>query len=301
MGANSSIPSELQLEMARNILEYVCRRGMNAGTHLTEQELVEEFRVSRSPIRGALSYLAERGVVEQRPNRGFFVKVDSRELRLDRLDLPRTVDEELLVTIAGDWFEKRVPQSFSEAGFRRRYGLGRMTASRILLRLSEDGIITRNRGHGWRFESTLNTKAAHDDSYAFRMVIEPAAIRSPGFELDAGLADLCRHLHETALKPGQEAPSFSTLVNIDATFHRLIGVSSRNRFVQSAIERQNSLRRALEYATWNKARMFDSCLEHMGILDALERGERENAADLMFNHLAAAHDLTTWTEPGDDG
>lgn len=300
MAAGNGRPSALQLEMARSILEYLYRRGMNAGDHLTEQELVEEFQVSRSPVRGALSYLAERGVVERRPNRGFFVKVNSRELRLDRLDLPKTTEQKLLVAITGDWFEKKVPQSFSEAEFRRRYSLGRMTASRILLKLSEDGIITRNRGHGWRFEPTLDTRAAHDDSYAFRMVVEPAAIRSPSFELDRGLAKLCRHDHEMALlKPGQEAPSLSTLADIDAAFHQLIGVSSHNRFFLAAIERQISLRRTLEYATRDKARMFDSCLEHMGILDALERDERENAAGLMSRHLATAQDLIAWIDPDD--
>ena len=229
-------PSELQLKMARSILEYLCRRRMNAGNHLTELELVDEFQVSRSPIRGALSYLAERGIVERRPNRGYFLKVSSHELGPDGLDLPATTEEKLLVSIAGDWFENKVPRSFSEAEFRRRYELGRMAASRVLLKLSADGIITRNRGHGWQFEQTLNTRATYDESYAFRSVVEPAAIRSSSFELDRGLAEMFRRHHEAVLNASSQAAAPGTLTNIDAAFHRLLGVSSRNRFFLAVID-----------------------------------------------------------------
>ena len=285
-------PSELQLKMARSILEYLCRRRMNAGNHLTELELVDEFQVSRSPIRGALSYLAERGIVERRPNRGYFLKVSSHELGPDGLDLPATTEEKLLVSIAGDWFENKVPRSFSEAEFRRRYELGRMAASRVLLKLSADGIITRNRGHGWQFEQTLNTRATYDESYAFRSVVEPAAIRSSSFELDRGLAEMFRRHHEAVLNASSQAAAPGTLTNIDAAFHRLLGVSSRNRFFLAVIERQNSLRRVMEYASWSRERMLESCVQHMDILSALERGEREEAAELMQHHLDSAREFS---------
>ena len=285
-------PSELQLKIARSILEYLYRRGMNAGNHLTELELVDEFQVSRSPIRGALAYLAEKGIVERRPNRGFFLKVSSHELGPDGLNLPETAEEKLLVSIAGDWFENRVPRSFSEAEFRRRYQLGRMAASRILLKLSADGIITRNRGHGWQFEQTLNTRATCDESYAFRMVVEPAAIRSSSFELDRGLAEMSRRQHEGVLNASSQATAPGTLTGIDAAFHRLLGISSRNRFFLAVIERQNSLRRVMEYASWSRKRLLESCAQHMDILSALERDDREEAAELMRHHLESAREFS---------
>ena len=248
----------------------------------------------RSPIRGALSYLAELGVVEKRPNRGFYITMSSHELPPDILHLPRTDDEELLIAVVDDWFEKRLPQSFSEAEFRRRYDLGKMTASRLLAKLSDNGIIARNRGHGWSFEPTLDSRATRDESYAYRMAIEPEAIRSPSFDLDRESAQLCRRQHDLALKSGQDEPSSGTLVDIDAMFHRLIGISSRNRYFQAGIERQISLRRVLEYATWAKVkdRVIESCAEHMRILDALEMNEREEAAEMMRLHLAGSRELT---------
>ena len=291
--------SEVQLKMARTIVEYLCRRGMNVGNHVTEQELVDEFRISRSPVRAALSYLAEQGVFEQRPNRGYFVKLDGHSLRKLSLETPRTSEENLLGAIARDWFAKKVPESFTEAEFRRRYDLGRSVATRVLFKLWEDGIISRNRGHGWRFESTLHTKATRDESYAFRIVVEPAAIRSPTFELDRGMAELCRRHHELVLDPVPEGTSLGTLSDIDIAFHRMIGVSSRNRFFLAAIERQNSLRRIIAYANWNKARMIGSCVEHMEILSAIERDEREEAAELMQHHLVSAHNYNRWLQPNE--
>ena len=293
-------PSELQLKMARSVLEYLCRRGMNAGNHLTELELVDEFRVSRSPIRGALAYLAEKGIVERRPNRGFFLKVSSHELDPDGLSLPETTEEKLLVSIASDWFENRVPRSFSEAEFRRRYELGRMAASRVLLKLSADGIITRNRGHGWRYEQTLNTIAAYDESHAFRMLIEPAAIHASSFELDRNLAEMSRRHHEAVLNASSKATAPGTLTNIDAAFHRLLGISSRNRFFLAIIEHQNSLRRVMGYAFRSQERLLESCVQHMDILSALERDDRGEAAELMRHHLESAREFGHRHISGDD-
>jgi DNA-binding GntR family transcriptional regulator len=295
-------PSEVQLKMARAIVEYLCRNNVNVGNHVTEQELVEEFRISRSPVRAAMSYLAERGVFEQRPNRGFFVKLDGSSLRKLSLEMPRTDEEKLLGAIAQDWFAGRVPQSFSEAEFCRRYRLGRSVATRVLFKLSDDGIILRNRGHGWRFEPSLHTPATRDESYAFRIVVEPAAILSPSFELDRGMAELCRRHHEIVLNPAPQDTSLTTLSDIDIEFHRMIGVSSRNRFFLAAIEQQNSLRRVTAYANWNKARLFGSCVGgHMEILAALERDEREEAAELMRHNLVSAHNYNRRLQPNEAG
>ena len=293
-GAESSgterTPTQLQLRMARDIVEYMCRRSMHAGDHVTEQELVDALQVSRSPIRGALAHLATRGIVEQRPNRGFFLALDSDELRPDGFDLPRSDEEKLLSSIVGDWFESRIPRSFSQAEFCRRYALGRWTASRVLLKLSEDGILSRNRGHGWRFNLAIDVGTVGKESHVFRMALEPGAIRSPDFELDRGLARLSRRNHEMILEPASGNPSSHVLADIDAACHRLIGVSSRNRFFSAAIDRQNALRRALSYVSTEAPRELRSWAEHLEILSALERGEREHAAELMKQHIANAYD-----------
>ena len=286
---SEKMPTQLQIRMSHDILEYLCRQGMKAEDHVTEQELVNAFQVSRSPVRGALAYLATREILQQRPNRGYFLRVDSDELRPDSLDLPRTREEALLSSIVTDWFAGRIPRSFSQAEFCRRYGLGRWTASRILLKLSEDGILSRNRGHGWRFELAADVGTAREESHDFRMTLEPGAIRSPHFELDRDLGRLARRNHETILDQSNGEPTAGTLADADAAFHRLIGVSSRNRFFRAAIERQSALRRALSYVNPGVPRVLRSWAEHLEILDALDRGDREEAAKLMERHISDAH------------
>ena len=284
--------------MARSIRHYVCRHHMIAGNHLAEQKLVAALRVSRSPIRGALSYLAARGIVEHRRHRGYFLKVNSREMGLEELEVPETAEDRALDAIAGDWFANQGPQSFSESAFRTRYGLGRLTASRILYKLSDEGIVSQNRGRGWQFESSLIHKGTRDERYAFRVAIEPAAIRSPAFELDHGLAEISRRDHEAALHLPVERTSLATLTTIDAGFHRLIGVSSRNRHFLADIERQNALRRVMKHASWNKKRMLESRAQHLEILAALNSDDRENMAQLMEHHLETARQEWLSRKPG---
>ena len=96
------------------------------------------------------------------------------------------------------------------------------------------------------------------------------------------------------LDSARDRPSSHVLADIDAAFHRLIGVSSRNRFFSAAIDRQNALRRALSYVSTREPRELRSWSEHLEILTALERGQREQAAELMKQHIANAY-----TRPGD--
>ncbi|MCY4495707.1 MAG: GntR family transcriptional regulator [Rhodospirillaceae bacterium] len=276
--------------MAHTIVEYIRRCGMNPGNHLTEQELVDEFQISRTPVRAALSYLAEQGVFERRKNRGFFLKLDKESLWNFSLELPKTVEDRLLSRIAEDWFAMRIPQSFSETDFRRRYGIGRSLATRVLFRLAEDGIISRNPGHGWRFESARRHLTTFHESYSFCLAVEPAAILSPGFELDRALAEQYRRRHESVFGSSREEPSLETLADLDGAFHRMIGVSSRNRFFLSAIERQNALRRIIDHVSKRQpAHMQSSCMDQLDILTAIELGKREEAAKLMRQHIVSAY------------
>jgi len=68
---------------------------------LTEENLSREFRVSRSPVREALSILEASGLVRRMPNRGYQVKqvklADVKELYALRLALELFVVEHLAV------------------------------------------------------------------------------------------------------------------------------------------------------------------------------------------------------------
>jgi DNA-binding GntR family transcriptional regulator len=136
------------------------------------------------------------------------------------------------------------------------------------------------------FLPTLNTEYAHDASYRFRQCIEPAAILEPTFALDGPTAELCRMRHDHILAHRFEEVAMSKIFDIDAQFHDLIARSSGNPFLTAAIERQNRLRRLVEYfAPSDRSRLQASCAEHLEILDLLVQGRRTMAAERMKSHL----------------
>ena len=298
--ARGKSPSALQIELARRIVSYMRRCRTSEGDHLTAQELAHEFNVSRSPIFGALAYLADKGVFERWTNRGYFVKVSHDALDLDGLSIPETDEDRQLDVIMRDWVENKTPQTFTVAAFRRRYGLGWLAAPRTLAKLAYYGIVTSTHRHRWQFESALNTMERRDESYSLRIVVEPAAIRTTTFELDRGLAAITRDQHEAALSSPPEHVTFATLTRIDVEFHHLIGVSSRNQYFLETIERQNAWRAATKHFSRDRGRGLESCAEHMAILDAIEHGEREAAADLMRHHLQSAQGFNPWGGAGQD-
>lgn len=285
---HQAAPSRAQADTARKILAMIAARDLMPGDHITEQEIVEAVGVSRTPVRRALGLLASQGLLRHQPNKGYFVS-DSGGAEGSALELPPTQEEALYLRLARDWFEGRLAAAASEIALRERYGVGRQAIGRVLMRLSEDDIVLRSPGQGWRFQPTLNTETAHDASYRFRQAIEPAALREPAFALDAQAAARCRARHESLLEMTETEVPVSFAFDVDAEFHQLLAQSSGNPFFTAAVERQNRLRRLVEYfAPTGRQRLADSCREHLEILGLLESGKRAAAADAMEAHLGAA-------------
>ncbi|MEM6639877.1 MAG: GntR family transcriptional regulator [Pseudomonadota bacterium] len=59
--------------IARVIEEEIISGKRLPGSHLNEQELADQFEVSRTPVREAVRYLASTGLAEMRPRRGAVV------------------------------------------------------------------------------------------------------------------------------------------------------------------------------------------------------------------------------------
>ena len=287
--------SDLQLQLARQIAENIISGGLQSGQHLRETELSATLNVSRSPVRAALGLLFSEGLVDKEANRGFFVRAahDDFLAFLDRL--PKTDDEIIKEAIARDWFEGAVPKEMSEGEIRKRYSLGRLTAQRILNSLSDEGIISRLPGYGWQFEPTLNSQDAHDESYDFRMIIEPSGMISQSFELDGPGAEFQEYRHRNILCAEPENWNSAELFRLDADFHLFLANCSQNRYVIQAMQQQNKLRRLLEYnSLLHAGRLRDSCMEHLEILESLVKGDRTRAANSMIIHLQKAKDAGPW-------
>jgi len=289
--ATASPPTPLHLQLADRISLLIHEQGLAAGARLNENQLAEALGVSRTPVRAALAHLQERGFVERQPHRGVELLARPPKPRKAAAAAP-AADDALLVRIARDRQRGRLADDVSEKVLMDRYGLTRIVLREALERLAELGVVERKLGYGWRFANDAWDRAARHESYRFRMTVEPAAIREPGYALPDGWLARMRERHRAFLAaPWTEASSIA-FFEMNAQFHEGLAAGSGNRYFAMAIQRQNRLRRLSNY-DWKhgRERVEVNCREHLEILDCLQAGNNELAAVLMHRHLAVASQL----------
>jgi len=209
---------------------------------------------------------------------------------------PETLDL-AMVRLARERENGLLPDEVSELEVMRRYELGRPEAQKLLARLADLDMVERKPGYGWRFLHEPRDQRLRDESYRFRLLIEPMAMLEPGFQLDPGWIAEMRSRHVEALgRPWREASSIA-FYEMNADFHEGLAAATGNRFFHSAMRRQNQLRRLSNY-DWDQGmeRVRVNCAEHMAMLDHLEAGENEVASALMRSHLLRASKLRRTTK-----
>lgn len=285
--------SDLQAKLALNIIEFARENELPEGYHLVEDQLAKLLGVSRSPVRRTLDYLAKSGIVTAESNRGFFLAQPAQEIDSEAIRIPVSEEDRLYSQMIDDRVRGKLDPDQTEVDLMRRYHAKRGVVTRVLWRLAKEGIVERGPGVGWTFMPTIDSVKTHDESYALRMVIEPAALLQPGFKVDAKKLARAREVHERMLRKGANVAVGSQMFEINADFHELLASFSGNRFFLQIIEQQNRLRRLLEYNVRDAERILDSCREHISIIDAIEANDREFAANLMRHHLMRARKLAT--------
>jgi DNA-binding GntR family transcriptional regulator len=290
--AKAKSPSNLQRQLANQILRYIRNNNLAPGAPLPEVPLAEEFKVSRTPVRAALERLAAQGVVDATSRRGYAVGQRVEELAAAAVDADESDDDALYMQITTDFVEESLDAQFSEADLMRRYKVRHGLLNRVLQRMAADLVIERNPGHGWRFAPAFKSEEAERVSYRFRMMIEPAGLLEPGYTLDRARAQQVRRDHEAIIATPRNKLSRIRIFNfydMNAEFHELLAAGSGNSFLLQAVQQQNRLRRLLVYNwTYPLERIVESCVEHMELLTAVEKGEMEWAATLMRRHLELA-------------
>ncbi|MDF7658731.1 GntR family transcriptional regulator [Erwiniaceae bacterium L1_54_6] len=285
--------------IARQILDLIYEARFDPGHHLREQHLADALGVSRTPVRAGLKELTRLGAVEARPNQGFFLLKSADELQQLSIEQTKSNDQNLYELLVRDRIAGTLPESFTQTEIVQRYEVDRGILTRTLVKLSEDGLIARNAGHGWRFLQTLNSDVALRNSYGFRLMIEPAALLTPHLHVDRQLLKRLRAQHlwlithpDITLVPAKD------IFETDASFHELLAEASGNLFVLQAIQQQNRLRRLMEFGSYhNKRRVKEWCEEHVAIIDALRENKQELAASLMQQHLQFAYDQVNIKRP----
>ncbi|MCV2869009.1 GntR family transcriptional regulator [Defluviimonas sp. WL0002] len=279
-------PRASHLELAQQILEHVRSRGLGPGAHLPEQVLASACNVSRTPVRAALDLLVDQGLARHETSTGYRLASDFSPASVLAGQLPNAVETELAGRILRDRAARRLDETVTVGGLIRRYGAARSAVAKAVARLAEDGLLSRAPGQSWVFAPLPDAPESQADSFEFRLMLEPEALSAPGFKLDPDRAAALRRAMVAFLAEPDDRLDPRGFQALDAEFHGLIARGAANRFVAEALTQHLRLRE-LPGATAraNVVRLRQAMQEHLSILDQLEAGRFDVAADLLRVHL----------------
>jgi DNA-binding GntR family transcriptional regulator len=278
-----------QQKALREIVAYVRRERLPAGTHLPEWTLAKLIGTSRSPVRVALDRLVETGVMRYSKNRGYSVESSFDKLPADVLEQVNSADDPLYLRLADARFRGEIPDSVTEADLTRILDASRGDVRKVLVRAHSEGWAEKEAGYGWRFLPMIDSLEAYDDMYSLRAAIEPAGILSPKFRPNLDELRELRREEQAILDGGDEAMTATERFESNARLHETIAAWSGNRFALQTLRRLDQMRRLAEYRQARQQLPRRALAqEHIDILDAIEGGDFIGAASLLRRHIDAA-------------
>ena len=281
--------SALSRTIASEITHLVTSGELATGAHLRTQPLADRFGVSRSPVREAMQLLAEQGLLEQKQNRGFFVREGAAQATPPSDEAQPFEAPSDYQRMAEDWLTDRIPAEVTEQMLRDRYGLTKGQLNDILMRAVREGWAERKQGYGWRFLPVAKTPESFEQIYRFRMLIEPAAMLEPGFALDRRILEEQRRIQTRMIEADIQRLPAERLLHYGSLFHEELIRMSNNPYFHISLLRVNRMRRLLEYRSRvDRSRLVVQCQEHLAILDLLEKGEVVDASYALRRHLGGA-------------
>lgn len=285
--------------LAADLAVLVRREGLAVGSHVSEQWAADNLGVSRSPARSAMHELASVGILTKVPKRGFFVAGAPQDHR-PAITAGLNGDEAAFAAITNDRFAGTLATQFTTADISRRYRLSTRHTERVLARMEAEDLIHKRRGRGWEFNELLSTVSAHDQTYRFRMIIEPSAIREPGYRLDAEQIEVHRRQQQRLIDTGALGIAGSEIFSINTGLHEFVVAGARNTYLLEAVRRVNRVRRLMEYRLQvDHARITEQAQEHLQLLDLLQAGDTEAAANYLYRHLDAVRRRKTAVRPSE--
>jgi DNA-binding GntR family transcriptional regulator len=278
----------LSRQVANQIVALVRAERVPRGEQLAERKLAEQMRVSRSPIKVALSLLEIEGVVKRSSRGGFVLVHDGDNMPEMALDGGATPADEVYGRLVEDRLNELLPGRITESELIRRYDMTRSQLIHVLRRASGEGWMERLPGHGWAFLPVLTSLEGYRDSYRFRLTIEPAAILEPSFVLDEEALTHRLQQQKALVAGGIKRATDAEIFELNSGLHETIMECSHNSFFIDSFRRLNRLRRLMEYR--QKLDRKSACLrcqEHVDIVELLLKGKRKQASLKLARHVAS--------------
>uniref|UniRef100_UPI001183EB1D GntR family transcriptional regulator n=1 Tax=Elioraea rosea TaxID=2492390 RepID=UPI001183EB1D len=181
-------------------------------------------------------------------------------------------------------------QSFSawrvvETELARHYGVSRTVAREVIARLNQRGLLRRDARA--RLVAPALTAAHVGELYEMRALLEPAALVRAAPLLPEGFVAERRRRIEAAMARAEQLDG-AALDALEADLHgELLGFCP-NAALMEAVRQHQSLLVAHSFLYGWVPRLFPAepfLPEHLRVLAALERGQAEEAAEALAEHL----------------
>jgi DNA-binding GntR family transcriptional regulator len=283
----------LTQRVSRYVLDQALAGGYGSGHHLTESELATRLSISRTPVRAALRFLHERQLLDHQPNRGYTLSADRAALERARQAMPEDEEKKLYYSLLRDRLAGKLPARIHELEIAKTYRVAPALLQSVLTALLQDGVLSGRQYRRWEFSETLDSVESERESYRFRITVECAGLREPGFRIDRERLQVCRERQRAFLKHAT-IHSWLDFFDANAQLHELLASASGNRFILGAVQQQNRLRRISDlsdYPLVDIDMLHQSCQEHLEILDAVEDNDLAAAERHMRAHLGRASDI----------
>lgn len=200
-----------------------------------------------------------------------------------KLKIPENLTQRAYKTIRNEILKGTIDgqQHFTEAFFAERYGISKSPIREALNRLEAEGLITIIPRRG----AFVREFAIHDaeEIYELREVLETLVVRDA--VLDGKTLARLRKI-VSAAQSFLEKSDKSGYIRTDTAFHTTLAMASSNSRLRQMLESMHNQMLLLRRQTFELSSHL-SVRQHLGILDALEKGHRQMAAKLMAEHIRA--------------
>ena len=177
----------------------------------------------------------------------------------------------------------------TESTLLTRLNVSKAPLRAALARLVQEGLIVPLPRQGYRVTPVTIRDA--DELFAMRLILEPTAARLAAGRIDAPplrkLDAVCR----AGYRPGHRA-SERQFLRANSEFHVAIARATGNRRLASAIASVlDEIERIQHVGMTMQDRSIEIRDEHEALLDVLEQGDGERAAQMMIEQIEAARQM----------
>lgn len=276
----------LQRQTLKEVLLFIRRNQLPVGYHLTANGLANEIGVSRNPVSKALSYLGDIDILSHDKNRGFFLKKPYDALQDDLEEFFETTSDPLYDQLVSLKLAGQLDNHVLESELMRLLDTSRNNVVKLLGRIQSEGWVEKKAGQGWEFLPLIDSKEAYEESYVFRLALEPALVMSPKFKVNKDELEQCLATQHRIASQGYKDMTAFELFEANCHFHESLAKWSNNRFYYQTLVKLNQLRRLAEYKLSGERTMRQGqAQEHIEILESIKRGDLLEAASLLRLHL----------------